>query len=243
MNLNFHINPSIPLKKIHDSMQLDSGTVIAHLEVNKFDITLEVQGDVRVIWNPNPDESYEKGEVYRTPSSFPDELMRLFESGKYPVDMKNLYICDNNWFNLVVKKGDSIFTDELAECDALVPNEIFNLMWDAYIEARNKEESERLRDLQILRLELKFPDGTIKSVVGYTTNASTMIPPLENGLPDDFSLYHIRHSADNNNHPITLEKEPVTENFAGFFICRTDLDAEMRKSAGELKIVNWEYYL
>lgn len=111
-----------------DSMLFDSNTVIATMKYEDDDwelfIDLGVRGDVRVEY---------KGETYRYPSDFPDELIERIKtnpnwwditspSGEGEDDGSNVYIQDNNWFEYIFdirhKRRNIDYTEgELYEAD------------------------------------------------------------------------------------------------------------------------------
>ena len=102
------------LAGIRDSMQLESGTRIAKLETDTHVVCVFVAGDVRVLWNPDPNKSYQDDgtELYKSPSQFPDDLMAVFAEGK--TGLKNLYVDNNNWFEASIREkatGDYIYED------------------------------------------------------------------------------------------------------------------------------------
>lgn len=78
---------------IKDSMELDSGQVVATLETSDLLVEIRVEGYVRVVFND---------EVYKASSQMPQELIDLFHCGgmKYEKALEDgrLYIDDNNWF-------------------------------------------------------------------------------------------------------------------------------------------------
>ena len=80
------------LTEINDSMELDSGQVVATLETNDLLIEIRVEGYVRVVFN---------NEVYKASSQFPKELLELFHNGKAYND-ERVYIDDNNWFEVAI---------------------------------------------------------------------------------------------------------------------------------------------
>ena len=103
------------LTGIVDSMQIDSGTRIAKLETDKYILSLDVVGDVRVFWNPDPNKSWRSHdtEEYRKPSDFPDELMQLFAEHR-AYGLENLSIDNNNWFEATISKkttGEIVYED------------------------------------------------------------------------------------------------------------------------------------
>lgn len=132
MKLEFNLNPAIPVMEIKDSMQLDSNQTVAHLKVEDFDLTLEVRGDVRVVWNPDPNGSYKKGEVYKHASDFPEELMKVFAEGKDTAEMKNIFIDDNNWFEVFIERGGETIDSIVADIWSFTPDEIFKCLWETY---------------------------------------------------------------------------------------------------------------
>lgn len=144
MKITFSTNKAIPFERIITSMQLDSGQILAHLKAGDYDVYLEVRGDVRVLWNPDPNGDYQDGEVYKTPSGFPDELMKIFETGVPTVDMKNIHIGEGNWFEVYANhKGRCILTEDDFDIELRDPDEIFELLWKFYRIAREKVESDR----------------------------------------------------------------------------------------------------
>lgn len=82
---------------IHDSMELDSGQVVASLSTSDVLVEIRVEGDVRVVFND---------EVYKASTQFPDELLQLFHDGgeEYEKALEDgrLYIDNNNWFEYFV---------------------------------------------------------------------------------------------------------------------------------------------
>lgn len=140
MNLNFHLNPKIDMEKIKDSMQLDSNQTIAHLKVDDWDITLEVKGDVRVQWNPDPKGDPGDGKVYRHASDFPDELKKLFEQGYYPDGVPNLYVDDNNWFEVFVEKNGRFVDSDVVDAEESSPADLFSMLYDTYLIYKKQEE-------------------------------------------------------------------------------------------------------
>ena len=88
------------LSNINDSMELESGIEIARLENDKYAVTLEVRGEVRVVFDD---------EVYKSVSQMPDELVQLFHDGK-AYDDERVYVDMNNWFEVFFweKKGKKL---------------------------------------------------------------------------------------------------------------------------------------
>lgn len=85
------------LAEINDSMELDSGQVVATLETNDLLIEIRVEGYVRVVFN---------NAVYAASSQMPQELIDLFHNGgeEYEKALEDgrLYIDDNNWFEVAI---------------------------------------------------------------------------------------------------------------------------------------------
>ena len=142
MKLDFHLNPAINLEEVKDSMQLDSGQTIAHLKVDNYDITLEVRGEVRVVWTPDPENEPDRSEVYKHASDFPDELMAVFASGEGTAEDPRIYVDDNNWFEIFIDKDGRNVQYDTADAEELNPQQVFSLLWDSFIEFRKLEEEE-----------------------------------------------------------------------------------------------------
>lgn len=85
---------------INDSMEVESGTTLARLEKGKYVVTLEVKGDVRVLY---------KDEIYKTQCQFPEELAKMFHDGTAWGNPK-VEIAFNNWGEIFIfeKKGNVI---------------------------------------------------------------------------------------------------------------------------------------
>ena len=98
------------LDDVNDSSLLfDSGTTICSYSRDGYTLTMTVAGDVRIINN-------ETGDVYKTYTQFPEELINALRTGeawdeeKYTIDM-------NNWFEFFMadKNGMPIELNEVAE--------------------------------------------------------------------------------------------------------------------------------
>lgn len=78
---------------INDSMELDSGQVVATLKTSDLLVEIRVEGYVRVVFNDV---------AYKASSQMPQELIDLFHNGgeEYEKALEDgrLYIDDNNWF-------------------------------------------------------------------------------------------------------------------------------------------------
>lgn len=165
--MKFIINPHIPIQDIHSSMQLESGQEIAQLIVGDWKLYLEVHGDVRVKWNPDPDGDADDGQIYKSPSQFPDELMDIFANGIDTNGMKNLEIIDNNWFELFVDyKGRNIHYD-VVDDETWEPVELFSFMYETYIGFKKQEEG---------------PKGTPGAVISGTLRNRDLIPTFRRVL-------------------------------------------------------------
>lgn len=129
----------IDLDEIHDSMQLDSGQIIAELENDLLSITLEVRGQVRVLWNPDPDGEPHHGSVYKCASQFPEELMKVFAEGRAG-DMKNIFVDDNNWFEVFVedKQENQVIHCETVDAEEMDRQQVFDLLMGFYNEFAEK---------------------------------------------------------------------------------------------------------
>lgn len=137
MKLEFNLNPAIPVMEIKDSMQLDSNQTIAHMKVDDIDLTLEVRGDVRVQWNPEPSGPYEKGQVYKHASDFPEELLKVFAEHKDVSIMRNINVVDNNWFEIFVEKHGETIDSIVADIPSLRPVVIFRSLWQTYLDYKD----------------------------------------------------------------------------------------------------------
>ena len=140
MKLEFYINPDIPFETINDSMQLDSGTCLAHLKIDGMEISLEVRGQVRVVWNPEPDGTTDGGSVYTCASQFPDDLMRVFAERMNTADMTNIFIDDNNWFEVFIEKNGKFQDSFTVDPENMLPDTMFSILWDAYTDFQKKED-------------------------------------------------------------------------------------------------------
>lgn len=95
MKVNFNCDEN--LKQYTDSMLFDSGTIVASLDCEhngyKICIDLKVCGEVDVTY---------KGEDYRYPSDFPDELKEIIKNEPtWFIHTDDLYVTNNNWFEYI----------------------------------------------------------------------------------------------------------------------------------------------
>ena len=134
----FSISDDVDFGRLVDSMQVDSGTVIATLEIDRFKVYVEVEGEVRVHYNEDPSVDVRESDdydVYRDPSNFPDGLMKFFNgSFNYAMQPKNVQVWDNNWFELCVEKDGELLWSDCVEMDSCTPKDFFDLLWDTYKE-------------------------------------------------------------------------------------------------------------
>ena len=155
MKVNFKTNPDIPFGDIHDSMQLDSGTVIATLEVGDYRLKEHVVGDVRVFWNADPARSWEDEgtETYRHASQMPEELLQILGGDKHWSDYTNLHVVNNNWFEVTVRYKGIVIHSDLDDIDTPDPRDLFTSLWDMYLEFKKdeqqfeKEHQKRTKDI------------------------------------------------------------------------------------------------
>ena len=78
------------LSNINDSMELDSGSVIAELKKDNYMLELRVCGEVKV---------YFDDDIFKCASQMPDELLQLFHEGKAYED-ERVSVIENNWFEV-----------------------------------------------------------------------------------------------------------------------------------------------
>ena len=82
----------IDLSDINDSMELDSGSVVAELREDKYMLELRVCGEVRVDFGDDR---------YTCASNMPDELLQIIHDGKlFEFEDDRIEVIDNNWFEL-----------------------------------------------------------------------------------------------------------------------------------------------
>ena len=107
------------LSKYSDSMLFDSGHMIASADFKykdkEYSLDLKVCGDINVTY---------KGEVYKTPSEFPEELKELITKnpGKWELN-DDVFVNFNNWFEFIVKGIDGfVYEEDLSEAS---PEELY----------------------------------------------------------------------------------------------------------------------
>ncbi len=153
------------LTNYSDSMLFDSGESIAtgtfECDGETLDIDLEVAGDVRVEF---------KGETYRKPSEFPDELRDRIRANPNNWDItapsgedndepeSDVYVCNNNWFEYVFNDDGEVFEDDLSKVS---PERILRDMRaiaDQYFgveaEANRQTDAVKVNDVDLIRAML-----------------------------------------------------------------------------------------
>lgn len=80
-------------KGVTDSLLLDSGQEILSGTVNGITVSVRVCGEVDIDW---------KGQSYRRPSEFPEDLKKVIRKGTLGND-KRAYVINNNWFEVIVE--------------------------------------------------------------------------------------------------------------------------------------------
>ena len=153
---NFYYNSKIDMPNIKDSMQIDSGTVIACLHGQHKFITLEVRGDVKVWFNPNKNEDPHDGEYYEWPSDFPDELKDLIAGKKliwrkdndtegiehiWSMDSR-VDMCENNWFEIFVgaNEKDPAPTATLVDAEGMTEDQIFQMLSELDVDDTDRRQ-------------------------------------------------------------------------------------------------------
>lgn len=119
----FHLEIHVPKENMHDSMLIESGTIIATMTTGNYKCEIRVCGEVRVVY---------KGVAYRSPEAFPEELREMFASGKAD-NSDEVFIDDNNWYELFVddEKGWTGWSEVLDSLDNLTPAELAKVFEDA----------------------------------------------------------------------------------------------------------------
>lgn len=132
----------IDMQNIVNSMQLDSGLTIAKLENKRYCVSLEVNGDVRVLWTPDPNGT--PTQAYAWPSKFPPELAEVFAKDMDTYGMENIQIEDSNWFEIFIedKKEHNIIDSIVVGPEQMTPAEVKMLLLNTWDEYCNGEKSE-----------------------------------------------------------------------------------------------------
>lgn len=157
----YAFNQFIDLKNIKDSMQLDSGQVIATLQTPEGFLSLEVKGEVRVFWDADGlDAGFGVyGECYRHPSLFDNELKKLIETKEDWENDKRVYVIDNNWFEVFygIDDEDLAPISDVVDVEGLSSKELESMMLDTlttyYLsedtKKRKEKASKKLREFTI----------------------------------------------------------------------------------------------
>ena len=100
----------IDLSNIVDSLQLDSDQVICKYVSadKKFQVTIEVRGEVNIDFSPTGD--FDECDRYKYPSEFPKALKEIIARGEV-YNSPYVYISNNNWFELFYWDEEGQFLD------------------------------------------------------------------------------------------------------------------------------------
>ena len=169
----------VDLSGINTSMELDSGQELARLYDGDRCATLEVQGDVRVIY---------ENELYKAPSQFPEELMKLFHDGK--ADNKHgVETAFNNWFELFVwkvekddksnEKLDFAGLSDVVDAEGMTPDEIREMLAEGIKDCYTAIAEQ---DAEKAEQELFVVTETVQDYKGACTNCYGVSKSLERAL-------------------------------------------------------------
>ena len=101
-------------KRVTDSLLLDSGQEILSGTVNGITVSVRVCGDVDIDW---------KGQSYRRPSEFPEDLKKVIRKGTLDND-KRAYVINNNWFEVIVEdESGQHMQEDVIDLDLSTMNE------------------------------------------------------------------------------------------------------------------------
>lgn len=169
----------VDLSDINTSMELDSGQELARLYDGDLCATLEVRGDVRVLY---------EDELYKAPSQFPEKLMKLFHDGKAD-SYHGVEIAFNNWLEVFVwkvvkddkgnEKLDFAGLSDVVDAEGNTPDEIRGLLSDCIKECRAaiaEQEAEKAER------ELFVVTETVQDYKGACTNCYGVSKSLERAL-------------------------------------------------------------
>lgn len=124
------------MENVKDSLEFESETQICTLGNSDYLVSLEVHGEVRVTFND---------EVFRTPSDFPDELKALIRENEDWQFADNVYVGNNNWFELFLfkEKGGELeyITSEVVDAEGLSSEKLCDMLYKFYIEEATKNEN------------------------------------------------------------------------------------------------------
>lgn len=181
---------SVDLSGINTSMELDSGQELARLYDGDLCATLKVVGDVRVIY---------EDELYKAPSQFPEELMKLFHDGKADSE-HGVEIAFNNWFELHIwkvgkddkgnEKLDFAGLCDVVDVEGNTPHEIRGLLADCIKECRAaiaEQEAEKAeRMLFVVTETVQDYKGADTNVYGASRDLATASGILRDAIKERF---------------------------------------------------------
>ena len=93
---SFWLMPKERRQDITDSLLLNSGTEVFSAMAGGYDFSLRVQGNVKVVYGDD---------TFKTPSCFPEALKEAIRTKRCYHD-SNIYIAENNWYELMVWDKD-----------------------------------------------------------------------------------------------------------------------------------------
>ena len=110
------------LTNVSDSLLLDSDTLIATYEdkAEELYVSYVVRGEVNLIY---------KGENYRHPVDFPDELVKIIRNGTVYENQDIVYVDLGNWFNGEQWSDDfqtirDLIFDDVVDIENMSPEQI-----------------------------------------------------------------------------------------------------------------------
>lgn len=180
----------VDLSGINTSMELDSGQELARLYDGDLCATLKVVGDVVVIY---------KDEIYKAPSQFPEDLMKLFHEGK--ADSKHgVEIAFNNWFEIFVwkvvkdnksnEKLDFAGLCDVVDAEGNTLDEIRGLLSDCIKECRaaiaEQEAENAERQLFVVTETVQDYKGAGTYVFGASRDLATASGILRDAIKEHF---------------------------------------------------------
>lgn len=180
----------VDLSGINTSMELDSGQELARLYDGDLCATLKVVGDVRVIY---------EDELYKAPSQFPEELMKLFHDGKADSE-HGVEIAFNNWFELHVwkvgkddkgnEKLDFAGLCDVVDVEGNTPHEIRGLLADCIKECRAaiaEQEAEKAeRELFVVTETVQDYKGACTNCYGVSKNLERALSIMRESIAERF---------------------------------------------------------
>ena len=116
---------NIDLTNINSSMELESGQEIARLRRGDRMVTIEVRGEVRVVY---------KKQTYKSVSQMPEELIQMFRNGK-AFNSKKVFVDMNNWFEVftwTLQDGKLVWTgnSDVADVENNTPEQMRAFLTD-----------------------------------------------------------------------------------------------------------------